>query len=96
VGQLDPTLADFRARFPEFERTADSRVEDALVGSSLECNADQYQQLYSEAVLYLAAHRLGSSPFGQATRSKDAGKITIYQQHYERIQQLAGGGFRVI
>lgn len=92
-----PDLATFRVRFPEFEKTSQARIEDALSGAAIECNPDQYgAELYFEAVLYLAADRIGSSPYGQATRSKDPGKKTIYQQHYERIQQLAGGGYRVL
>ena len=91
-----PSVASFKIRFPEFVKISDDRIEDAIAGAALECNEDQYRALYIEAVMYLAADRLGSGPYGQPVKSKDARVKTPYQLHYERIQSLAGGGFRIL
>lgn len=91
-----PTLSDFRARFPEFAKTSDALIQSQMDGAALECNEDSYGNLYSEAVLYLTAHRIASSPYGQTSRSKDAGKTTTYQINFERIQALTDVGLRVL
>lgn len=91
-----PTVAFFKVRFPEFVKVSDERIEDAISGAALECNEDQYRALYIEAVLFLAADRIASGPYGQPVKSKDAGVRNPYQQHYQRVQSLAGGGFRIL
>lgn len=90
--------ATFRIVFPEFAKTADARVDAFLGMAILECSEEAYGAQFATAVGYLAAHLIAQSPYGQNARSSDAstGRTTIYQEHFERLQTMAGLGPRVI
>ncbi len=99
-------LADFRVQFPEFEGVSDSLVSSLLGAALLEIDprvwgpygvgsltkADQGQ-------MYLAAHKLAISPWGQNARTfyvKEQGySRSTYGQEYFLLMRGVSFGFRV-
>ena len=51
-----PTIADFRARFPEFATTADPAITAAILNASDFVDQSWSENDYQPAILYLAAH----------------------------------------
>ena len=61
MAEFPPTLADFRARFPEFANAGDPQVSAILSEASAEIGADWLEKDKATAALYLAAHMLAGS-----------------------------------
>ena len=53
-----PTLADFRARFPEFAAVGDGVVTEVLTEALIEVDTTWIASDYPFAILYLTAHLL--------------------------------------
>jgi hypothetical protein len=84
-----PTLADFRAFFPDdFSQASDPLVTAKLAAAVARCSEDAFGTEYSYAVLYLTAHLISNSPKGADSRGKndDLG-ATSYGQEFQAIKR---------
>ena len=84
------SLADFRARFPEFASADDSLVQsflDAAIARLAPSGTSKvWDTLLSEGHLYLSAELLSRAPNGQMARlSSDKGEST-YSVDFKRLQ----------
>jgi len=94
----DPTLADFTARFPEFEEQSTVVVEAALTEAILFCpptgwSATNSTLLRTAAIQYLTAHTLSMRTMqiglqvGSVSGSPSGDQLdaTLYGQEYKRL-----------
>ncbi len=87
-------LAAFRLRFVEFSKTDDAIVSARIADAMAECSEEAFAETYPSAVLYLAAHLLAISPYGQSARATQTS--TTYWVHFDRLQTQAAVGPRVL
>lgn len=93
-------LADidaFRAFGPEFNRVLDPQLQEFLDLAAVSVPSDPWGDHQREGHLYLTAHLLAQSPFGQGARlenEKDAN--TSYGDRYARLKKMVACGTRVI
>lgn len=99
----------FRAQFPEFASVSDPLITTFLGAASLELDVTvwgQYGQLgqpmtkTDQGQMYLAAHKLAVSPYGQAAKTVVNGRKqgyarTSYGEEFMLLQRGVTGGFRV-
>jgi hypothetical protein len=86
------TLAQFRARFPEFERLPDATLTDALARGLVQTSTIVFGDISDEATGYLAAHFLALSPYGQQARLSAVDGTTTYMTHWRRIAAMRSVG----
>jgi hypothetical protein len=55
-----PTLLDFRTRFPAFDSSEDTQIEQLLVEASNAIDQSWIETDYQPAILYLTAHLLAT------------------------------------
>jgi hypothetical protein len=98
-------IADFRVQFPEFRGVSDATVTAYLQAANLEidqvvwgamgpgglANATKADQGHG----YLTAHKLASSPFGQAAKMVAKDGSTTYEANYKKLVRQVASGFRV-
>ncbi len=104
------TLAQFRAQFDEFNGVADAKVVTFLAAAALELDVCVWGPLgvaggtmtkADQGQLYLAAHKLATSPGGQNSKmvsdkgGRNGYKRTQYGQEFELLQRGVVSGFRV-
>lgn len=92
------TATTFKARFTEFEGTADSVVTAALAEATRRTNATGFAARFDDAVALLAAHLLSVSPGGQqARREDDKGEpTTTYLATLKALRrECFGGGWSI-
>ena len=91
-----PTVAEFRAHFPEFQNAPEQLIQAKLDEAALEVDPDQWGTKTDSGVRYLTAHKLALSPWGTAARlavNGPGGFVTTYQTHYESlVSQVYKGG----
>lgn len=80
------TLAEFRASYPEFARTADAQVEAFLARALLHCPADTWGAYQDEGQMMLCAHMLAASPSGQNARLESKEGQTTYGVRYRELE----------
>lgn len=85
-------LTTFRASFPEFAATPDETVEAKLAEADRRVDARVFGDKADDAVGYLTAHLLATSPFGQHARLEDKSEETIYLQEWRRLARSCAGG----
>lgn len=88
------SVASFQARFPEFANTDSDLIESVLSEATLELQSDVWGDRLGEAILYLAAHKLAISPFGEPARLSDSSKDDIYMKAFKRLRSRAILGLR--
>lgn len=81
------TLYEFRSRFPEFRPVSDVVINEALTAAGLSVSADVYRTKASEAIGYLTAHKLVTSPFGKDSRLVDDDRESVYWKEFARIRR---------
>lgn len=79
------TLAQFRVRFPEFQRAGDELVNDVLEHAGELATQAVYGDDTTEAVGYQAAYLLSLSPFGRGARSTS--QTSLYREHLMRLRK---------
>lgn len=102
------SLAMFRAQFPEFQNVSDLLVTTMMAAAFLELSNLVWGQFgvvggpmtkADQGQLYLAAHKLAVSPFGQAAKmvmnNKTGYHRTTYGQEFLLLQRGVTSGFRV-
>lgn len=93
------TVASFAVSRPEFANTAASDpdyVQAMIDEASLEVDAEVWGDKADAGIMWLAAHKLALSPYGNNAElvAKD-GKTTTYKTHYDALVMQVGHGFRV-
>jgi len=74
------TLAQFRARFPEFSTAANTLVSAVLDEAACELDETDLGDAYDAAHGLLTAHKLATSPFGQAARMLNEKGESTYEK----------------
>lgn len=91
------TLASFTEQFPEFGNTASANeayVRAVLDAADLEIDREVWGAKADQGQMYLAAHKLSLSPFGNnAELVKDG--VTTYGKHFDALRRQVVSGFRV-
>lgn len=92
------TLSQFRAQFDEFGGVSDVKVSAFLAAAALEIDPTIWGAKADQGQLYLCAHKLTISPFGQNARmlvGKGEGlQRTTYGAEYERLVRGVSSGYR--
>ncbi len=88
------SIATFKAHFPEF---ADARAPDDLIAAKLDeadnqTNSETWGDLLDQGILYLAAHLLATSPFGQQARLASSDATSTYGNRYDRLAKSSQVG----
>ena len=102
------TLAMFRTQFPEFNGVSDVLITTYMGAAALELDTSVWGPLGSlglpmtktdQGQMYLAAHKLAISPFGQNAKTlfnnKTGYKRTTYGEEFKLLQMGVVSGFRV-
>jgi hypothetical protein len=90
------TVSQFLAQFPEFENTNTKRpalVPAFLAAAELEIDRTVWLAKGDQGQMYLAAHKLSTSPFGNNART--SGESSTYLIEYQRLVMQVSSGFRV-
>lgn len=87
-------VASFKARFPEFVNAGDALIAAVITEAELEVPAKVWRAKTDAGVLWLAAHKLATSPSGEAARL--ANGSSMYLAEFDRLRtQVAYFGPRV-
>ncbi len=102
------TLAQFRAQFAEFNSISDVLVTTMMGAAVLEIDTSVWGALgqlggpmtkADQGQMYLAAHKLAVSPFGQNAKTlynnKRGYQRTTYGTEFELLQRGVVSGYRV-
>jgi hypothetical protein len=95
------TRATFVAQFPEFADTNTPQVEAVLAAAELEIDREVWGAKGDQGQMYLAAHKLALSPYGNAATmvlkkpNDGAHGDTVYGSHYDSLVSQVGSGWRV-
>jgi hypothetical protein len=102
------TLPMMRAQFPEFNSVSDPLVAMMLGAASLELSPavwgsygplGQPMTKADQGQMYLAAHKLASSPWGQNSKAVFPNRFgyhrTTYGEEFLLLQRAVTSGFRV-
>lgn len=90
------TRSTFLVQFPEFRNTDTDIVDAMLAAADLEIDRTVWNEKADQGQMYLAAHKLALSPFGNAAQLVAAGStVTVYLDHFERLVRQVSSGFRV-
>ncbi len=93
--------ATFIVQFPEFRDTAEAQVNAVLAAAELEIDREVWDAKGDQGQMYLAAHKLALSPYGNAAQmvlkkpGEGAHGETVYGSHYDSLVKQVGSGFRV-
>lgn len=90
---MSVTLADFRVRFPEFVNVSDGLVQACIDEAVLEIDTEVWGDRAFVGVMYLAAHRLSLSPYGQGARLVGKDDKTTYYTHFIRCRDSVQTGW---
>ena len=82
-------IDQFRAQYPEFAQTPVPMIEAKLNAAAAEFDPAIWGNLLDEAHGLLTAHKLSTSPFGQAARLNAKDGRTTYLVEYERLRAAA-------
>lgn len=82
------TEAEFRDRGPEFQGASSARVQAALDAATRRTDAEVFGGLAEDAIFFLAAHLLVSSPTGKDARLKGEGFVSVYLEERVALEAL--------
>jgi hypothetical protein len=93
------TAAEFKALFPEFQRTADALVESRIAWAVLRTPVDIWGDLQSQGIAWMAAHFLALLPEAKNLRKNmksdaDGLDSTSYGKERKRLNTIVSSGFR--
>lgn len=95
------TYETFVTQFPEFDGANAGQVDATLAAAELEIDRSVWGAKSDQGQMYLAAHKLALSHYGQAAelvqkKPKDTPHgETTYGVHYDSLVIQVGSGFRV-
>jgi hypothetical protein len=84
------TRTQFLVQFPEFTNAVAAQVDAFLAAAELEVDRDVWDAKADQGVMYLTAHKLALSPYGNAAKMvpKKADTLhgeTSYGTHYDAL-----------
>ncbi len=82
--------AAFRARAPEFRGATPARVTSAISQATARTDASLFGAQTEDAIFFLAAHILVSSPTGTEARLKGEAFDSVYLAERKRIEAEKG------
>ena len=85
----------FLIRFPEFKGVGASYIDAHIAAAANEIDPVIWRTKTDEGVIYLAAHKMASSPYGEQARLITAEGGTTYFLEFKRLVRLVSSGFRV-
>lgn len=86
----------FVQQFPEFANTDAALVQTMLDAAELEIDRTVWNEKGDQGQMYLAAHKLALSPFGNSAQLVAEGStVTTYLDHYDRLVRQVSSGFRI-
>jgi hypothetical protein len=93
-------LATFRVRFPEFVGASDGFVQAYLDQATLRCGSAVWGSKLDDGIMYLAAHLMAVSPWGNSAKlvssPDDKGyQRTTYGLEYWTLVRAVSSGYRV-
>lgn len=88
------TVAQFKAKFPEFNGAPDALVQSRLDESYETCPANVWGARQDQGASWLAAHLMSRLP--QARRMRIDGADDLYHARYRQLQRSVAGGFRTV
>lgn len=96
-----PSIADLRAKFPEFGTTSTNGASDALIQLAIDhaaqlCDATVYGDQHTQAVLLEAADDLARSPYARAMALVGKDGSTSYEKRARRLMRSAAIGIRAL
>lgn len=86
--------SDFLARFPEFEGTPVTLIEQCISEAYLELDPSVWNAALDTGAKYLAAHKIALSPFGIQAKLVSKMGDTTYNQHFQQLVKKVAFGFR--
>ena len=86
------SLSTFRVRFPEFDAVQDPLVQAALDEADLSIDRDEWKTKADAGQMYLAAHKLALSPYGQQARLVAKDGSSTYEAHYKGLMMSVAIG----
>lgn len=92
------TVDAFLEQFPEFVNTNTAQpalILRMLAAALLEIDSEVWGLKADQGQMYLAAHKLALSPFGNNAELKAGTGITSYQVHYDKLVRQVSHGYRV-
>ena len=92
------SVATFLGQFPEFTNTharMPTIVPAMLAAAELEIDREVWGAKGDQGQMYLAAHKLALSPFGNNAELKAGNGVTTYLVHYDSLVMQVSSGFRV-
>ena len=89
------TPTEFKAAFPEFDRAADSLVDNRLEQAEFRTSLDVWGDLQVDGIMWLAAHLLALSPQGREMRIDPNKPETLYDMERKRLERIVASGWRV-
>jgi hypothetical protein len=95
------TLETFLVQFPEFGDTNPAQVQAFLDAAELEIDRDVWLAKGDQGQMYLAAHKLALSPYGNASemvlKKPNPGPHgeTSFGTHYDSLVMQVSSGYRV-
>lgn len=90
------TVAAFRVQFPEFTNTNADQLQAHLDAAELEIDREVWGAKGDQGQMYLAAHKLSLSPFGNNAELAAKGGETSYEIHYAALVRQIGEGILVL
>lgn len=81
------TYADFVGRFPEFEPADTDMVTEVIAEATRRISSEEFEDATDDAVRYLAAHLLSTSPFGRQARMTAKDGSSTYEKELHKLQR---------
>ena len=85
MSNVAPTATEFKSDFPEFGSIADADVQVKLDAAERQLTVDAFDNLYYDAVSYLAADMLVRSPYGQQMQLINDDGRTVYLDYFDMV-----------
>ncbi len=91
-----PTINDLMNAFPEFngQNRNLTLIQAKLNEATLQIDSCVWGAYTAMGVLYLAAHLLATSPFGQNAKLVAKDGETVYSKNYRRLLRTVTAGYR--
>jgi hypothetical protein len=86
------TPTEFLVDHPEFAKVNTARIQRAIDFATVRTDATVFGDFYDEALGYLVAHILATSPTGREAATKADPATTVYLTARRALEDLVGPG----
>jgi hypothetical protein len=90
-----PTVADFKAAFPEFKNAPEDLVQSRINFAVQRTDAERWGDLYAQGVMFRTADLMAKSPFGRPMQLVDKDGETDYSRDLKTMVRRVACGLRV-